>query len=160
MLNGFIKIVKDKGLRNRILFTLGILLVFRLGATITIPGVTITESIADDSIFGILNMLGGGALNQFSLLALGVSPYITASIIVQLLSMDVIPSLSQKSKSGEAGRKELQQTTKYLALILALVQGFALTFVMSSQGIIDFTDSSSTYMFIMVLLAAGAMFTV
>jgi preprotein translocase subunit SecY len=59
-----------------------------------------------------MNMLGGGALNQFSLFALGVSPYITASIIIQLLSMDVIPSLSQKAKSGEAGKKELAKTTK------------------------------------------------
>lgn len=160
MLNAVVKIFKDKGLRNRLLFTMGILMIFRLGATITIPGVTVTDSIADDSIFGIINLLGGGALNQFSLFALGVSPYITASIIVQLLAMDVIPSLSQKSKSGEAGRKELQQTTKYLALILSLVQGFALTFVMSNQGVIQFDNTTATYIFIMVILAAGAMFTV
>ncbi len=135
-------------------------MVFRLGATITIPGVTITNTFENDSIFGIMNMLGGGALNQFSLFALGVSPYITASIIIQLLSSDVIPSLSQKAKSGEAGRKELQKTTKYLALVLSLVQGFALTYVMKSQGVISFESGTSIYIFIMVILAAGACFTV
>lgn len=112
MFNTIISAIKDKTLRNRILFTLGVLIVFRFGATLTVPGVVISGDIESGSIFEIMNMLGGGALNQFSLFALGVSPYITASIIIQVLSMDVIPSLSQLAKSGEKGKRELQKTTK------------------------------------------------
>lgn len=160
MFNTIISAIKDKTLRNRILFTLGALIVFRFGATLTVPGVTLGSDIEQGSIFEIMNMLGGGALNQFSLFALGVSPYITASIIIQVLSMDVIPSLSQLAKSGEKGKRELQKTTKWLALVLSLVQSFALTYVMQQQGIISFDDNVQTYIFIMVILTAGASLTV
>ena len=85
----------NKDVLNRILFTFAIFLVFRIGSAITVPGVSVNEDIWSDTTnsFSILNMMGGGALQNFSILALGVSPYITASIIIQLLSMDVLPSL-------------------------------------------------------------------
>ena len=79
----------NKDVLNRILFTLAIFLVFRIGSAITVPGVTVSQNIWDDttSSFSLLNMMGGGALQNFSILALGVSPYITSQIIIQLLSM-------------------------------------------------------------------------
>ena len=96
-------IFRKPELRSRIIFTLGMLFVYRIGAAITIPGVNgdvLTQGFATSGIFGIMNLLGGGSLERFSLFALGVSPYITSSIIVELLSMDVIPILSEWTKEG------------------------------------------------------------
>lgn len=90
----FAAMLKNKDIRKRILYTLLVLFVFRFGAAITVPGVDTAELIrgmSDNSLFAMLNLLGGGGLEQFSIFALGVTPYITASIIIQLLSMDVIP---------------------------------------------------------------------
>ena len=80
----------------------------------------------------MLNLLGGGGLEQFSIFALGVTPYITASIIIQLLSMDVIPPLSELAKSGAKGRKQLDKYTRYLAVIFGFVQSFSLVYGFSS----------------------------
>lgn len=93
--------VTNKDIRRRILFTLFAFLVYRLGSAITVPDVNTADLIAgmsDNSLFAMLNLLGGGGLEQFSVFALGVTPYITASIILQLLSMDVIPALTELSK--------------------------------------------------------------
>lgn len=98
----------NKDIRNRIFFTLFAFLVYRLGCAITIPDVNTSDLVAgigENSLFAMLNLLGGGGLEQFSVFALGVTPYITSSIIIQLLSMDVIPSLTELSKSGANGRK-------------------------------------------------------
>ena len=160
MLKTLFLIIKNKDLRNRILFTFFVLMVFRLGSTITVPGVSIKNTIDSNSFFGIINMLGGGALTKFSLFALGVSPYITASIIVQLLSMDVIPSWKEYLKSGEVGRRELTKITKWMALILSFIQGFALTFAMSSQKIIAFDNRGIAFLFIILILVAGSSATV
>ena len=106
----FLKNVFKKGeLRRKVIFTLGILFVYRLGAGITIPGVNVgslSSSDATNGIFGIMNLLGGGTLERFSLFALGVSPYITSSIIIELLSMDVIPALTRWRKEGNTGKKK------------------------------------------------------
>ena len=121
----------NKDIRNRILFTLFAFLVYRLGCAITIPDVNTTDLVAglgDNSLFAMLNLLGGGGLEQFSVFALGVTPYITASIIIQLLSMDVIPSLTELSKSGANGRKKLDKYTRYLAVVFAFVQSFSLVY--------------------------------
>src|SRR5690554_6835456 len=104
-------------LRNRILFTLGVLIVFRIGAFIPVPNIDTalltqaTES-GTASVFSLLNTFTGGALFNFSIFAMGIMPYITASIIVQLLSMDVIPQFAQWAKEGEAGKKKLAQITR------------------------------------------------
>ena len=103
---------------NRIVFTLAILFVFRLGSSITIPGVTVNDvSFSDDSIFALMNLLGGGALSSFSIFALGVSPYITAGIIIQLLSMDVLPALSELNKQGQTGRRKSEMATRYYLVL-------------------------------------------
>ncbi len=96
----------NKDIRNRILFTLFAFLVYRLGSAITVPDVNtadLVNGIGENSLFAMLNLLGGGGLEQFSVFALGVTPYITASIIIQLLSMDVIPHLTELSKAGANG---------------------------------------------------------
>lgn len=99
-------IFKNKEIVDRIFFTIMILLVFRIGAAITVPGVNIDNfSFANSDALSLMNMLGGGTLQNFSIFALGVSPYITAQIIVQLLTMDVLPALTELSKQGQYGRK-------------------------------------------------------
>ncbi len=121
----------NKDIRNRIVFTLFAFLVYRLGCAITIPDVNTSDLVAglgENSLFAMLNLLGGGGLEQFSVFALGVTPYITASIIIQLLSMDVIPSLTELSKSGANGRKKLDKYTRYLAVVFAFVQSFSLVY--------------------------------
>ncbi len=109
MLNFFKNVFKKGELRRRIIFTLGMLFVFRLGAAITIPSINadaITASATNSGILGIMNMLGGGMLERFSIFSLGISPYITASIIIELLSMDVIPVLAQWQKEGNTGKRK------------------------------------------------------
>ena len=127
----FLKNVFKKGeLRRKVIFTLGILFVYRLGAGITIPGVdvgSLNSSDATNGIFGIMNLLGGGTLERFSLFALGVSPYITSSIIIELLSMDVIPALTRWRKEGNTGKKKKDRVTRVLTLLLAALQGGVLT---------------------------------
>ena len=131
MLNFFKNVFKKDELRRRIIFTLGMLFVFRLGAAITIPSINadaLTAGATNTGILGIMNMLGGGMLERFSIFSLGVSPYITASIIIELLSMDVIPVLAQWQKEGNTGKKKKDKVTRYVTLILAAVQGGSLTY--------------------------------
>lgn len=94
--------LKVKDIRNKILFTLGILIVFRLGSYITVPGVNAKalESMSSSGLVGILNTFSGGGLTNYSIFAMGVSPYITAQIIVQLLQMDIVPKFVEWSKQG------------------------------------------------------------
>ena len=105
MMHTFVSLFKNKETRNRIFFTLAMLLIYRVGAALPVPGVnteTLAQSLANNSLLSIMNMLGGGALERLSIFAMGVTPYITASIIIQLLSMDVIPSLTEMTKSRQA----------------------------------------------------------
>ncbi|ALD66828.1 preprotein translocase subunit SecY [Spiroplasma cantharicola] len=133
--------VRNKDLVKRIVFTLIVLIIIRMGTLLTVPGVQISpnfkESVGNQDFFQLLSTLGGGSIGQFSILALGVSPYITASIIVQLLSTDVIPVLTRWSKSGERGRRKLDRLTKVLAIPFALMQSVATIFTLTSQGLIE-----------------------
>lgn len=151
----------NKDVLNRILFTLAIFLVFRIGSAITIPGVKTTSSIWDNTTnaLSLLNMMGGGALQNFSLFALGVSPYITSQIIVQLLSMDVLPSLTQMTKEGESGRKRLDVVTRMLSVVLGAVQAYGITVALQNNSqAITLTDSSAWgYTKIIIFMVAGAM---
>ena len=108
MIRKLVSIFKNKELRERIIFTLGILLIFRFGCTLVVPGVDSSSiTFGGSDIFTLMNVLGGGSLQSFSLFALGISPYITASIIIQLLSMGILPKLEDLTKQGEIGRKKL-----------------------------------------------------
>ncbi len=155
----------NKDIRNRILFTLFAFLVYRLGCAITVPDVNTTDLVAglgDNSLFAMLNLLGGGGLEQFSVFALGVTPYITASIIIQLLSMDVIPSLTELSKSGANGRKKLDKYTRYLAVVFGFVQSMSLVygFSQSYPGLIIGGVSAAKLLYISTIFTAGTMFLV
>lgn len=160
MLNFFKNVFKKGELRRRIIFTLGMLFVFRLGAAITIPTIdadAITASAANSGILGIMNMLGGGMLERFSIFSLGISPYITASIIIELLSMDVIPVLAQWRKEGNTGKKKKDRVTRYVTLVLAGIQGGSLTYAFDKMyGILD-SSSILSYAYVVIIMMAGSM---
>lgn len=162
MLNFFKEVFKKGELRRKVVFTLGILFVFRLGAGIVIPYIdtsAITSAATSSGIFGILNMLGGGTLEKFSLFSLGVSPYITSSIIIELLSMDVIPALAQWNKEGNTGKKKKDKVTRVLTLALAIIQGGSLTYAFDKGYSILASSSIWTYVYVVIVMAAGSMFT-
>ncbi|XHK03701.1 preprotein translocase subunit SecY [Spiroplasma endosymbiont of Anurida maritima] len=162
--------VKNKDLVKRVLITLFILVLIRLGTYITVPGVQLNEGfqslVEQDQFFGLISMLGGGTLGSFSILALGVSPYITASIIVQLLSTEVVPPLARWAKGGERGKKKLDRLTKYLTIPFAVMQGIAIIFTMINEGVISAKWDSTEfgvgapifyYLLIPTILIAGTM---
>lgn len=162
MLNFFKEVFKKGELRRKVVFTLGILFVFRLGAGIVIPYIdtsAITSAATSSGIFGIMNMLGGGTLEKFSLFSLGVSPYITSSIIIELLSMDVIPALTQWNKEGNTGKKKKDKVTRVLTLALAIIQGGSLTYAFDKGYSILASSSIWTYVYVVIVMAAGSMFT-
>lgn len=155
---------QEKDIRNRMFFTLAMLIVFRIGTHITVPGVNAgaIQTLASTGLFSLLNTFGGGALSQYSIFAMGVSPYITASIVVQLLQMDIIPKFTEWSKQGEVGRRKLNQVTKYLAVVLAFIQsiGISLGFnQLSGLGLIN-NPSVTTYLIIALIMTAGSMFVI
>ncbi len=162
MLNFFKEVFKKGELRRKVVFTLGILFVFRLGAGIVIPYIdtsAIASAATSSGIFGIMNMLGGGTLEKFSLFSLGVSPYITSSIIIELLSMDVVPALTQWNKEGNTGKKKKDKVTRVLTLALAIIQGGSLTYAFDKGYSILASSSIWTYVYVVIVMAAGSMFT-
>ena len=162
MLNFFKEVFKKGELRRKVVFTLGILFVFRLGAGIVIPYIdtsAITSAATSSGIFGIMNMLGGGTLEKFSLFSLGVSPYITSSIIIELLSMDVVPALTQWNKEGNTGKKKKDKVTRVLTLASAIIQGGSLTYAFDKGYSILASSSIWTYVYVVIVMAAGSMFT-
>ena len=128
-------------LRHRVLFTAMILAIYRLGSWIPAPGVD-SETIANyfsgrgGTILGLLNLFSGGALSQFSIFALGIMPYITASIILQLMTV-VIPKLAELQKEGESGYAKINQYTRYLTVVLAAAQSTGYAFLFKRQGALD-----------------------
>lgn len=126
-----------KDLRKKILYTIWILFVFRLGTHIPVPGVDINSLkmfFSKNSIFGFLDIFSGGAMSQFSILMLGVGPYISASIIFQLLSV-IIPSLEALSKEGEEGQRVINRYSRYLTVPLAALEGFGMVTLLSNQSL-------------------------
>jgi preprotein translocase subunit SecY len=149
-------------IRNKIIFTLLMLIVFRLGTFIPVPGVRAEVLKVQDSlnVFGILNTFGGGALQNFSIFAMGIMPYITASIIVQLLQMDVVPKFAEWSKQGEVGRRKLAQFTRYGTIVLGFIQaiGMSIGFNNLVGGQLIENPGILTYLFIATVLTAGTAF--
>jgi len=158
-------IMKVADLRRKILFTLGVLIVYRIGSFIPVPNIdtdtlkAVTETGGND-LFNLLNTFTGGALFNFSIFAMGIMPYITASIIVQLLSMDVIPKFAEWAKEGEAGRRKLAQITRYGTVILAFIQGYSMAIGFNRLYTIPFVinPSFATYTLIAIVLTAGTAF--
>ena len=138
---GFQNIFKIPELKKRILFTLALLIVYRIGVHVPVPGI---DSIAlssffkeaEGTIFGIFNMFSGGAFERLSVFALGIMPYISASIILQLLTV-VIPHLEQLKKEGEQGRKKITQYTRYGTVVLSIIQGFDISVGLESMSAPD-----------------------
>jgi len=158
-------ILKNKEIMNRILFTILILFVFRIGAQITVPGVKIEggelESYLNSgNALSLMNLLGGGTLQTFSIFALGVSPYITAQIIVQLLATDVLPALTELKRQGQYGRKKTELATRYLTLLLGAVQAYGIIQTMKTSDLITFNAGQYewlTYIYIVIIMLAGSM---
>lgn len=156
------QILKNKEIMNRILFTVLILFIFRIGAQITVPGVdpsALEDTINQGSALSLMNLLGGGTLQTFSIFALGVSPYITAQIIVQLLSTDVLPALSELRRQGQYGRRKMEYATRYLTLMLGAVQAYGIIKTIQNTSEITFllNDNWLSYVYIIVVLLAGSM---
>lgn len=158
-------IFKIADLRSKILFTLGVLIIYRIGTFIPVPSINTdalkqADSAQTADIFGLLNTFSGGALKNFSIFAMGIMPYITSSIIVQLLSMDVIPKFAQWAKEGENGRRKLAQYTRYGTIILGFIQGYATAVgfnrMYNSQMVTD--PKLTTFLVIATVLAAGTAF--
>ena len=140
----------NKDLKKRILFTLGALLIFIIGTGITIPGTTnITKNLG---FLELINAMGGGSLKRFSIFALGVSPYITASIIIQLLEMDIIPYFTELSKEGPVGRRKLNQITRYIGIVFAFIEGYAFSFAFLGSG------TAFDYLYVALVMTAGTAF--
>lgn len=125
---------KNKDLQKKILFTFGALFIFKLGTAIIVPGIDKDTLTGNLGFFELMNVIGGGAMEKFSIFALGVMPYITASIIIQLLSMDIIPYLTELSNQGITGRNKLNQITRIVGIILAFVQGYIYSFSYVNGG--------------------------
>jgi preprotein translocase subunit SecY len=138
---GFQNIFKIPELKKRIIFTLAILIVYRIGVHVPVPGIDAVAlssffKQAEGTIFGIFNMFSGGAFERLSVFALGIMPYISASIILQLLTV-VIPHLEQLKKEGEQGRKKITQYTRYGTVVLSIIQGFGISVGLESMSAPD-----------------------
>jgi len=149
-------------IRKKILFTLLMLIVFRLGTFIPVPSVNadILRAQDDMSVFGVLNTFGGGALQNFSIFAMGIMPYITASIIIQLLQMDVVPKFTEWSKQGEVGRRKLAQFTRYFTIVLGFIQALGMSYGFNNMagGLLIQNAGIGTYLLIATVLTAGTAF--
>lgn len=150
-------------IRRKILFTLAMLIVFRLGTFIPVP-FTDKESLDfitnQQNVFGFLNTFGGGALQNFSIFAMGIMPYITASIIMQLLQMDVVPKFTEWKKQGEMGRKKIAQVTRYGTIVLAFIQAIAMSvgFNAMAGGLLIQDPNALKFLVIAITLTAGTAF--
>jgi preprotein translocase subunit SecY len=145
-------------IRKKIIFTLLMLIVFRLGTFIPVPNVNADLLQAQDQsgVFGVLNIFGGGALKNFSIFAMGIMPYITASIIIQLLQMDVVPKFTEWSKQGEVGRRKLAQFTRYFTIVLGFIQAFGMSYGFNNMasGMLIKNPGVGTYLLIATVLTA------
>ena len=153
---------KSREIRNKIFFTLFVLIVYRLGCYITVPGVNAhaLQAVASSGLVNVMNIFSGGGLTNYSLFAMGVSPFVTAQIVVQLLQMDIVPRFVEWSKQGDVGRRKLNQATRYLTIVLAFVQSIGITAgfnVLASMHLIK-TPNAQTFIMIGILLTAGTMF--
>lgn len=141
----------NKDLRLRILFTLGALMIFVIGTGVQVPGTA--DVTVNLGFLELINVMGGGALKQFSIFGLGVMPYITASIIVQLLQMDIFPYFSELKDEGPVGRQKLNQITRYMGIIFAFIEGFAFAYAFLGSG-----KTTMDYMYVATILTAGTAF--
>ncbi|MCI8413013.1 MAG: preprotein translocase subunit SecY [Clostridia bacterium] len=168
MFQTLVNAFKNKDVRKKILITLALMFIYRLGCWLPIPGINgemYSQQLSSDSILGLLSMITGGALSNGAFLAIGISPYINASIIIQLLTV-AIPALERLSKQGDEGRQKLNKVTRYFTLVLAAAQatGIVVSYA-NTEGAISTAIFGATMpkwlvcTFVAVILIAGSMFT-
>lgn len=154
-------LTKIPELRKRIIFTILMLGIYRMGVYVPTPGINLEalkQYFAQGTVFEIFNLFSGGALEQFSVFALGIMPYISASIILQLLTVSV-PTLQKLSKEGDYGRKKITSYTRYGTIVLSLIQGFGISFGLAQQGVLlPGVGGVSFYVTTMLTLASGTAF--
>ena len=165
MIQTLVSFFKTKEVRNKIFFTLAMLVIFKIGTYIPAPGVNpaaFDSQQGSQGVTDLLNTFGGGALKNFSIFAMGIMPYITASIVMQLLQMDIVPKFTEWAKQGEAGRKKLNNFTRYFAIILAFVQSIGMAFQFNNylKGQLIMDQSITSYLLIAVVLTAGTAFLI
>ena len=164
MLNGLKNAFRIKELREKILFTIAMLVVYRIGAHVPVPGIpfqgmlglfsTDNNSVAAGAM-ALLNLFSGGALSYVSVFSLGIMPYITASIIMQLMTI-VIPALEEMQKDGEDGRKRMAKITRYVTVVLAIIEGAGLAIGFANQGALGTDYTTFTIVTMIIALTAGA----
>lgn len=165
MFQTLVSFFTTKEVRNKIFFTLAMLVIFKIGTYIPAPGVNpaaFDSQQGSQGVTDLLNTFGGGALQNFSIFAMGIMPYITASIVMQLLQMDIVPKFSEWAKQGEAGRKKLNNVTRYFAIVLAFIQSIGMAFQFNNylQGQLIMDQSVISYLTIAVVLTAGTAFLI
>ncbi|KKI65174.1 preprotein translocase subunit SecY [Staphylococcus cohnii] len=165
MFQTLVSFFTTKEVRNKIFFTLAMLVIFKIGTYIPAPGVNpaaFDSQQGSQGVTDLLNTFGGGALQNFSIFAMGIMPYITASIVMQLLQMDIVPKFSEWAKQGDAGRKKLNNVTRYFAIALAFIQSIGMAFQFNNylQGQLIMDQSVISYLTIAVVLTAGTAFLI
>ncbi|MCO4337901.1 preprotein translocase subunit SecY [Staphylococcus agnetis] len=163
MFHTLVNFFKTKEVRNKIFFTLAMLVIFKIGTYIPAPGVNpaaFDNQQGSQGVTDLLNTFGGGALKNFSIFAMGIMPYITASIVMQLLQMDIVPKFTEWAKQGEVGRKKLNNLTRYFTIVLAFIQSIGMSYQFNSYlgGSLVQTQSVWSYLLIAVVLTTGTAF--
>lgn len=155
MLNSFQKAFKIGDLRSKLLFTLLMLLVFRVGAHIPVPGINTDalQNMLQGQLFGFFDIISGGAFKRFTVFAMSITPYVNSSIIMQLLTV-VVPKLEEMNKEGEEGKKKIAQYTRYGTVVLALIQAVGMAIALGRSGAI-IKPGIGSYLIIALSLTAG-----
>ncbi len=165
MIDTVISLFRNKETRSKILFTLAMLLIYRLGASIPVPGIDsskLVSGIGSDSLslITMMNILGAGSWQTFTIFSMGVGPYLTASMVMELLTMDIIPYLAELKEQGQKGRQQIDKITRYLAVVLSFLQAYTLTITFDQSYNILINDSKTTYLYIATILTAGTFFLI
>ena len=165
MFQTFVRFFTTKEVRNKIFFTLAMLVIFKIGTYIPAPGVNpeaFNHPQGSQGATELLNTFGGGDLKRFSIFAMGIMPYITASIVMQLLQMDIVPKFTEWAKQGEMGRRKINNVTRYFAIILAFIQSIGMAFQFNNylKGQLIIEKSVMSYLLIAVVLTAGTAFLI
>ncbi|QLK86603.1 preprotein translocase subunit SecY [Staphylococcus sp. 17KM0847] len=163
MFHTLVSFFKTKEVRNKILFTLAMLVIFKIGTYIPAPGVNpaaFDNQQGSQGVTDLLNTFGGGALKNFSIFAMGIMPYITASIVMQLLQMDIVPKFTEWAKQGETGRKKLSTFTRYFTIVLAFIQSIGMSFQFNTylDGALIKNQNVWSYLLIAIVLTTGTAF--
>ncbi|AJC95453.1 preprotein translocase subunit SecY [Staphylococcus hyicus] len=163
MFHTLVNFFKTKEVRNKIFFTLAMLVIFKIGTYIPAPGVNpaaFDNQQGSQGVTDLLNTFGGGALKNFSIFAMGIMPYITASIVMQLLQMDIVPKFTEWAKQGEVGRRKLNNLTRYFTIVLAFIQSIGMSYQFNSYlgGSLVLTQSVWSYLLIAIVLTTGTAF--